>query len=139
MPPGSRITSVESVPDDGSFLFTVRDESGSEREAILVRLADDTVTAWFNQCQHFTHIALDKGSGAPRRNGELVCANHGAMFDAATGECTYGPCEGAVLPEVSVSVADGDVFLADDDLTFVATGGRESDPADLTSTSNVEF
>jgi len=144
-----RIATLDAVPEDGSLVFRVRDRAagadadgdagGDEREAILLRLADGGVAAWENRCQHFTHVPLDTGSGVPRRNGELVCANHGALFDAATGECTHGPCRGAVLPDVPVTVADGAVYLADPGLEYVGGGPVPSDPTDMASDSNVEF
>ena len=134
---GERITGVQSVPVDSSYLFRVRDGE-EEREAILVRL-DDGVAAWLNYCQHLTHIKLDKGSGAPLRDGEAVCANHGAMFEVDSGLCTFGPCEGAYLESVGVTVEDGDVYLVDDRFEFVGEGPIETEEFDLTSTSNVEF
>ena len=139
METGERITAVEEVPDDTTFLFTVRDEESGERdEAILTRL-DDGITGWLNRCMHFQHIRLDKGSGAPKRDGELVCANHGALFEDDTGRCTHGPCEGAYLNAVEVETRDGAVYLTDDDYEFVRDEGIETDPADLTSKSNIEF
>lgn len=129
-----------------------------EREAVLLGLADEDgeaadgeatdggttdsegvteVACWLNVCQHMTHIPLDKGSGAPVRDGEVVCANHGAMFDADTGKCTYGPCEGAFLTEVGVTVEDGGVYLDDDAYTFAGLGPVEDDDGDLSSESNV--
>jgi nitrite reductase/ring-hydroxylating ferredoxin subunit len=139
METGERITAVEEVPDDTTFLFTVRDEESGERdEAILTRL-DDEITGWLNRCMHFQHIRLDKGSGAPKRDGELVCANHGALFEDDTGRCTHGPCEGAYLNAVEVETRDGAVYLTDDDYEFVRDEGIETDPADLTSKSNIEF
>ncbi|WP_276300306.1 Rieske (2Fe-2S) protein [Halorussus lipolyticus] len=138
MEPGQRITAVENVPDDTTFLFTVRDEEGEEDEAILTRL-DGEVTGWINRCMHFQHIRLDKGSGAPKRNGELVCANHGALFADDTGRCTHGPCEGAYLNPVETEVRDGAVYLTADDYEFVGEGGIETDPTDLSSKSNIEF
>jgi len=134
-----RITSLDSVPEDGTFLFTVDDLDADEcKEAILVRL-DDGVAGWLNYCQHYTHIKLDKGSGAPRRGDEIVCANHGAYFEVDTGYCTYGPCEGAYLTQVTVAVEDGDVYLTDLDYEFVREGPMETDPTDLASRSNLEF
>jgi nitrite reductase/ring-hydroxylating ferredoxin subunit len=140
MSTGSRIADVEAVPADTTLLFRVRDLDDDEvMEAILVELDDGTVTGWFNHCQHFTHIMLDKGSGAPMRNGELVCANHGAMFEADSGECTYGPCEGAMLDPIDVTVEDGGIYLSDPEFEFVDTGGIETADHDLTSRSNIEF
>lgn len=134
-----RIAAVDEVPDDSTFLFTVRDvDADEEKEAILVELADG-VAGWLNYCQHFTHIKLDKGSGAPMRDGEIVCANHGAYFESDTGYCNFGPCEGAYLDDVEVTVEDGDVYLTDDDYEFVAVGPMEKDDLDLASKSNYEF
>lgn len=136
---GQRITSIENVPSDTTLLFTVRDEaSGEEDEAILTQL-DGEITGWINRCMHFRHVRLDKGSGAPKRNGELVCANHGALFEGDTGLCTHGPCEGAYLNSVEVEVRYGAVYLVDEDYEFVREGGIEKDPTDLTSKSNIEF
>lgn len=133
------VASVEDVPEDSTVLFTVRDcGADEEKEAILVRLADG-IAAWLNYCQHFTHIKLDKGSGAPMRDGELICQNHGAYFESDTGYCNYGPCEGAYLTELAIEIADGNVYLVDDDYEFVATGPMETDETDLSSTSNYEF
>ncbi|QLK25011.1 Rieske 2Fe-2S domain-containing protein [Natrinema zhouii] len=149
-----RITALSNVPDDSTFCFRVTDESGQEREAILVTNGvaetdgeerggdaadDEPVACWLNYCQHFTHIKLDKGSGAPMRDGELICANHGAYFEADSGHCTFGPCEGAYLTDLAVTVSEGDVFLTDADYEFVGPGPIESDDLDRASSSNVEF
>jgi len=139
MDAGHRIAAVEDVPADSTYLFRVREVDSEEVDEAVLTRTDGEITGWLNRCMHFQHIRIDKGSGAPKRNGELVCANHGAMFDDDTGECTYGPCEGAFLDDVEVVVRDGTVFLADDDYEFVGAGGIETDPTDLSSKSNVEF
>ena len=136
----SRITSVDDVPEETTFLFRVQpvDDGEEVKEAILLR--DDTgVVSWLNYCQHFTHIKLDKGSGAEMRDGEVICTNHGAYFEAGSGRCTFGPCEGAFLNELAVGVDDGAVYLVDDDYELVGTGKIETDADDLGSKSNYEF
>ena len=142
MDASQRITALDAVSTDSTTLFRVTNGSGDEQEAILVptESADDerTLSCWLNYCQHLTHIRIDKGTGAPMRDGELVCANHGAYFDADSGVCTYGPCEGAYLTDLEVTVVDGDVYLTDDEFTYVGAGPIDDDD-DLTSTSNVEF
>lgn len=135
---GRRVAPVEDVPDDTTLVFRIRNGDGEESEAILVR-DDGGIEAWRNQCQHFRHVPLDKGDGATMRGDEIVCANHGAMFEAGSGRCTFGPCVGATLDPVDVTVKDGDVVLVDPDYEFVGTGPIEEDPTDLSSTSNVEF
>lgn len=145
----SRIATVDDVPTDSTFLFRVRDhDTDEEKEAIIVRVIDDEdantnspgeLACWLNYCQHFTHIKLDKGSGAPMRDGEVICANHGAYFEKDTGMCTHGPCEGAYLQAVEVEATDGGVYLTDEDYALVGVGPGEQDDVDLSSNSNYEF
>ena len=132
----SRIADVSEVPADSTLLFTVRD-GFDEREAVLTRTAAGKVTAYENYCQHWTDVRLDKGSGATKRDGELVCGKHGALFEDDSGACTYGPCEGAVLQDVEVTVEDGGVYLADDDYEFVEMGS--SMEYDLSSNRSLGF
>jgi nitrite reductase/ring-hydroxylating ferredoxin subunit len=131
----SRIAAVDEVPDDGTFLFTVRDGFDLE-EAILLDLADGVV-ALKNYCPHWTDVRLDSGSGATVRNGELVCEKHGATFEKATGDCTHGPCEGATIERLDVTVADGAVYLTDDDYDFEQRG--PSGEHDLSSRGRIGF
>jgi len=138
MSTGAAIVDADEVPEDTTLVYRVRDDDGDEREAILLSGGGEAVS-WLNYCQHFTHVKLDKGSGAEMRDGEIVCTNHGAMFEADTGACTFGPCEGAVLDPVEVIVADGEVYLDDPAYEFVGLGPIEEDPLDLSSTSNPEF
>jgi nitrite reductase/ring-hydroxylating ferredoxin subunit len=136
--PDRRIASLDAVPSETTYLFTLRKHEGDPREAVLVR-TDDGVAGWLNYCRHLIDVRLDKGSGAPMRDGELVCANHGAYFESDTGYCTFGPCEGATLESVDVSVVDGDVYLTDDDYAFVEDGPIDDGHEGPSPTSNVEF
>jgi len=139
MSSASRITSVDDVPGDTTLIYRLQPvDSDEPKEAILLR-DEEGVVSWLNYCQHFTHIKLDKGSGAEMRNGEVICTNHGAYFEADSGRCTFGPCEGAYLNEVEVAVENGEVVLVDDDYEFVGTGEIETAPDDLGSKSNYEF
>jgi nitrite reductase/ring-hydroxylating ferredoxin subunit len=135
MDEASRIATVEAVPEDGSFLFTVRDGFDLE-EAILLRLVDGVV-AMKNYCPHWTDVRFDSGSGAEVRNGELVCTKHGATFERDTGYCTHGPCEGATVEQLDVTVDDGVVYLTDDDYDFEQTG--PSGEHDLSSRGRIGF
>jgi nitrite reductase/ring-hydroxylating ferredoxin subunit len=133
------VASVDDVPEETTHLFTLRETaSGEEREAILVR-NDGDLYAWLNYCQHYTHIKIDKGSGAEMRGDELICENHGAYFESETGFCNFGPCEGAYLTAIEIELEDGTVYLADDDYEFVRDGPIEGDDADLESKSNYKF
>ena len=139
MSAGSRIAPVSEVPEETTLLFRVRAVDDDEpKEAILFR-DDEGVVSWLNYCQHYTHVKLDKGSGAEMRNGELICTNHGAYFEVDSGQCTFGPCEGAFLNEIAVAVEDGVVYLVDEGYEFVGLGEIETDPNDLGSKSNYKF
>ena len=139
MSSASRITSVDEVPEETTFLFRVQPVDGDEqKEAILVR-DDEGIISWLNYCQHYTHIKLDKGSGAELRNGEVVCTNHGAYFEVDSGRCSFGPCEGAFLNEIDIEVEDGEVYLVDVDYEFVGIGEIETADDDLGSKWNYKF
>lgn len=135
MDEGRRIADVEEVPGDSTLLFTVRDGFDTE-EAILLRLSDGVV-ALRNYCPHWTDVRLDSGSGATLRDGELVCTKHGATFEKATGECTYGPCEGATIEQLDVTVRDGSVYLTDEEFEFDSLG--PDGDRDLSSRGRIGF
>ena len=139
MSSGARIAPVSDVPEETTTVFRVRPTDADEpKEAIMLR-DDEGVVGWLNYCQHFRHIKLDKGSGAEMRDGEIICTNHGAYFESDTGFCTFGPCEGAYLSEVEITVEDGAVWLTDDEYEFVGRGPIETDATALESRSNREF
>jgi len=126
MDEASRITDASEVPEDGTYLVTLENDDGEQREAILTVLSDGTVVAWLNYCQHWTDVRLDSGDGAPMRGDEILCRRHAATFEKASGECTFGPCEGAYLNEVAVTVEDGGVYLTDEAFTFESVGPAEA-------------
>jgi len=133
-----RIAGVDEVPEESTLLVTLRptdlgtvdegegdigesEDGTTEVEAILTRAAGE-VRAFRNYCQHWTDVRLDKDDGAFVRDGEVFCQKHGATFEADGGYCNFGPCEGAVLESVAVTVKGDDVFLAADDYEFVRLG-----------------
>lgn len=121
------ITTVQNVPNDGSVVYTLSDGEDEFVEAILVQTPSDSIESYRNHCQHWTDVELDSGDGATKRDGEVVCMRHGARFETETGVCTVGPCEGAMLERVSITVEDGSVFLTDSNYEFEHTGPDESD------------
>lgn len=133
----TELAAVEEVPLDGTLLVTVRSADGP-REIILTRV-DGRVTAWENHCQHWTDTRLDRGDGALVRDGDLICRRHGATFDRSTGECVWGPCEGAYLDAVEVDVEDDTVHLAEPGWSVDHRGPDESEDRDLSSGGAVRF
>nr|WP_233341051.1 Rieske 2Fe-2S domain-containing protein [Haloprofundus sp. MHR1] len=135
---GTRIASVEDVPEVGSYLFTAEDAFTNEREVILVRCERDPgVEAWINNCTH-ENQRLDRGSGAAMRDGEIICPKHGSMFDACSGDCDNGEAAGTTLPDVEIAVENDTVFLTDDNYTYLHEGGTDDDDGP-DSTSHIGF
>ena len=142
MDAASRLTTVETVHEERSWLFTVEDERGEREEVILVP-CDGGVEAWVNRCTHQSQ-RLDTGRGAAIREGQVICPRHGSMFDACTGYCDNGEAADTTLPSVEVTVEDGVVYLTDD-ATFCHEGGINAGPDEddgdggPASTSHISF
>jgi len=129
----TRLTTAETVHDERSWLFTVRDRHDELDEVILVPCEDDSaesdridsgVEAWVNRCTHEAE-RLDRGFGAAMRDGQVICPKHGSMFDACSGYCDNGDAANTTLVGVEVTVEEGDVYLTDDDYAFVHEGSIE--------------
>ncbi len=158
MADGSELTTVESVREEGSFLFTATNSFDMDEEIILVPCEDGgrtdgdaggngaggvvddaerAVTAWINRCTHEAQ-RFDTGRGVPMRDGEVVCPKHGSLFDACSGACDNGQAAGTTLPAIDVTVEDGTVYLVDEEYEFEHEGGvDESDGP--SSTSHIGF
>lgn len=139
-----RLTSVETVLEDGSWLFTVRDGRGDEKEVILVPCDDDErapVEAWVNRCTHEDQRLHREGVGAVIRDGEIVCPKHGSLFETCSGYCDNGEAANTTLVDVGIEVEDGEVYLTDDDVSFLREGGASDDDGDdgPSSTSHIQF
>ncbi|MFC7057344.1 Rieske (2Fe-2S) protein [Halovenus salina] len=136
-----RLTSVETVEDDGAWLFTVRDQHDMNQEVILVP-CEDGVTAWVNNCTHEPQRLYRDDIGVVMRDGGIVCPKHGSIFDACSGDCGNGPAAETTLLSVGITVEDGSVYLTDDAVDFLWEGGNSSDDDDdsgPSSTTHLTF
>lgn len=141
-----RLTSVDTVTEEGAWLFTVRDGRDEQREVILVPCengeGDDPVEAWVNRCTHEAQSLYREGVGAVIREGEVVCPKHGSTFDTCSGHCDNGPAAETTLPSIEIAVEDGQVYLIDDDVRFLREGPSRDDEDDdggPSSTSHLRF
>ena len=131
-----RLTTVETVEEEGSWLFTIRDEYDELDEVVLVPCDESGVAAWINRCTHEAQ-RFDRGFGAAVRDGQLVCPKHGSMFDTCSGDCDNGDAADTTLPGVDVTVNRGDVYLTDDDVDFEREGGIDDGDDGPSSTSHI--
>ena len=71
-----------------------------------------TLHAYVNRCPHIG-ISLDwvDNQFFTIDGRYLMCANHGATFEPATGECIWGPCVGAALQHVPLEMEGEKIFI----------------------------
>lgn len=99
---------------DGS-INEVEVELEGESHSLIVLRQGDSLRAWFNVCPHAgRRLDYAPGEFLQTATGLLMCAVHGATFSLEDGACVGGPCLGASLASVPVTVteAGGVVFGA---------------------------
>lgn len=109
---GKPLVGLESLGDGALLEVTAELEPGQAESLILYRHGEN-VRAWLNICPHAgRRLDWAPGQFLKSREGQLVCAAHGASFELDGGQCVNGPCRGDALRAVPVDVRDGQVWLA---------------------------
>lgn len=97
---------LEDVPDGGARVI---DTAPAECAVVVVRRGA-RAWAYLNRCPHFSVcLEFEPGEVLTYRAEVLMCAHHSALFRFEDGQCIEGPCAGAALTRVPVSVAHGEV------------------------------
>ncbi|HMS78343.1 MAG TPA: Rieske 2Fe-2S domain-containing protein [Burkholderiaceae bacterium] len=80
---------------------------GGSLPAFVLRI-DGAPVAYLNQCAHVP-VELDWNPGRflDDTGTGIVCATHGAVYDAADGACIGGPCRGRGLQPVPCREVQG--------------------------------
>lgn len=90
---------------------------GEAAPAFAVR-KDGQVHGYLNRCAHVA-MELDWQEGVffDADGLDLLCSTHGATYDAATGRCVGGPCNGSPLVKLRLEERNGLVYFIgfDDD------------------------
>ena len=109
-----RIAREDQLNDGETLVFSFQ-RKGDRIDAILARFKGRFV-AYENLCRHLP-IPLDYGdSQFFDRDGEfLLCRTHGALYEPLSGRCVIGPCGGESLFPIAIEIADGEVWLAEED------------------------
>ena len=83
---------------------------GLPTDAFVVRYRGQ-LHAYVNRCRHLA-LPLDFGDAHffDEQADALVCVQHGARYEPATGRCISGPCAGASLTRVVVEEREGAVW-----------------------------
>jgi nitrite reductase/ring-hydroxylating ferredoxin subunit len=72
------------------------------------------VAGYINRCAHLSlELDWDRGHFFDLHRRYLMCATHGALYAADTGECVSGPCNGSGLEALKVTETEGAVYLID--------------------------
>jgi nitrite reductase/ring-hydroxylating ferredoxin subunit len=103
------------------FQLARLDETGAAKPwPIVVVRWGRQVFAYVNQCPH-DGVNLDWERNQfldPHYGIRLMCGKHGALFDLVSGTCVEGPCKGASLTPVPVSLLGEEVCVSGVDLAW---------------------
>jgi nitrite reductase/ring-hydroxylating ferredoxin subunit len=90
---------------------------GEAAPAFVVRKSGK-VYGYLNRCAHVA-MELDWQEGVffDADGRDLLCSTHGAVYDAASGRCLGGPCNGSPLVKLRLEERNGLVYFIgfDDD------------------------
>ena len=101
------IEGSDRLPESRLVFFTKRRARGAPRLSGILLHADGEVRAFENLCPHVP-VRLDRpGEEVLLQDGTILCQQHVAVFDAASGRCTSGPCTGDSLRRLPVVAARG--------------------------------
>jgi nitrite reductase/ring-hydroxylating ferredoxin subunit len=110
------ICALNDVPNRRAKAFSlIRAEAdGSERPwHIFVVRRGSKVHGFVNRCPHQgTNLDWERNQFLDPNSPRIMCGKHGSLFEFETGECVEGPCKGARLEMVQVSVIDGDICVS---------------------------
>ena len=111
--PGAALCMLAEIPDKGAKEVVFGEGYDSFR--VLLLRSGEGVRAYRNRCAH-AHIPLNYEPDIFHvLDGDvLMCAHHGAMYRIADGFCFDGPCEGARLMPIPVTVEAGEVVMGGD-------------------------
>lgn len=107
---GTMLCKLTDIPDKGAKEVVFGE--GYDCFRVLLLHSAGGVRAYRNRCAH-VHIPLNYEPDLFHvlDDDVLMCAHHGAMYRIADGFCFDGPCEGASLMPVPVTVRGDAVVL----------------------------
>ena len=84
---------------------------GETAPAFVIR-RNGTAHGYLNRCAHVA-MELDWQEGVffDSERRDLLCSTHGAVYEASSGRCLGGPCNGTPLVRLLVEERDGKIFF----------------------------
>lgn len=107
---GVRLCSADDIPEGGARGFALQ---GFERVFAVRR--NGAVRVWRDRCPHLgSPLPWRKDAYLNRAGDRIVCAAHGAQFEAESGVCILGACLGQSLEAVPfVLTTEGEIILTE--------------------------
>ncbi|MBF0154979.1 MAG: Rieske 2Fe-2S domain-containing protein [Magnetococcales bacterium] len=119
-PPGTVLCRLDELAEHGGKEFVFGEEKRPFRMFVLEHRG--VIRAYVNSCTHFEGTPLNPnnvGNFLDKNNTSLIyCGVHGSRFDAETGACVSGDCDGVGLEPVPVTRRD-DLVLIDTPLSLL--------------------
>lgn len=83
---------------------------GAPAPAFAIR-KDGAAHAYLNRCAHVAmELDWQEGLFFDSLGLDLLCSTHGATYEASTGRCVGGPCNGGALVKLRVEEREGRVY-----------------------------
>jgi len=102
-----RICPAQSLVEQGDGIRFVISPGSAPTPAFLLRI-DGIARAYLNRCAHVpVELDWNEGKFLDDSGRSIVCATHGAVYDAGSGRCQGGPCRGRGLQPVACREIDG--------------------------------
>ena len=87
---------------------------GATAPANLYHFVSFPAVAYVNACPHIgTPLDWVPDRFLSRDGTRIICATHGAEFRINDGFCTRGPCVGASLEPLLITINEGTLFVTD--------------------------
>ncbi len=78
---------------------------------LVIKNLDD-ISIFINECPHAGHNLNMMTDDIVSTDGkQMMCSAHGAVFQTSDGRCTQGPCTGAYLEKVNITIKDDKIWL----------------------------
>jgi len=105
------ICASDALADSGRGVRFEVEYFGERAPAFAIRYRG-SVQGYLNRCAHVA-MELDWQEGVffDSEGRDLLCSTHGATYEAASGRCIGGPCNGTPLVKVRLEERDGNVYF----------------------------
>jgi nitrite reductase/ring-hydroxylating ferredoxin subunit len=107
---GVVLCALSDLADPGSRGFRFRHER-TLFAGFVIRIGD-AVRGYVDSCPHAGWPLAAMDDRYLTRDGQILCAGHGALFRPLDGACVAGPCFDDRLTPWPVSVRNGEIVTA---------------------------